>query len=444
MIAAVTAVLVLAVLGVAGWQAHWPPGVFGSQAAPTLAWSVSKAPLPADAAGGSAQNAVLNDVTCAAAGDCVAVGSYEAGSGSSAVPTGLVETLLHGSWAPAALTDVTAAAGGIAALVGISCPAAGSCVAVGEQAAGSSNEPGPVGEILAGGSWTASTPALPADADQTQWASLNDVFCPASGSCVATGRYTDQSGNSEGLLDTLSDGTWSAVKAPLPDGADPGKESSQFDTVTLLTGVVCTAVGSCVASGQYLDSAGAGQGVIETLSGGHWTAVKAPLPADAAASGQLATLWTIYCQAPGSCLAGGHYKSSGGQPRYLAETLSGGAWTAASIALPADAVADQKWSKEAATAVDGLSCQQAGSCVAVDSYLARDGAVKPAVSTLSGGTWQTADLSLPAGAAQAGKQQSFLALVSCPTASSCVTVGAYDAADGSLQGLIETAVSKKG
>ena len=446
MIAAVTAVLVLVVLGVAGWQTHWPPGVFGSKtaAAPALAWSGSKAPLPADAASGSDQNAVLDGVDCVAAGSCVAVGSYQAGSGSAAVPTALVETLSNGAWTPDAMSDVSASAGGIATLIGVSCLAADRCVAVGDHTTSDNGVASPVGEILAGGKWTESTPALPADADRAKWAYLNDISCPGPGYCVATGRYTDTKGYSEGLLDTLVQGVWTAVKAPLPSGANPARESSKLNTLTFLSDVSCTAAGRCVASGQYPDSTGTSQAVIETLSGGGWTAARAPLPGGAVTKGQLAGLWTINCQAPGACLAGGHYQVSGGQPRYLIETLSGGTWTASSAPLPAGAAADQKWSQEEATGVGGLGCQQAGSCVAAASYLARNGAVDPAVSTLAGGTWQTASLPLPAGAVTGGKQNAYPTLIDCPAAGSCVTVGAYEATDGGGQGLIETAVPQKG
>ncbi|MGB6572846.1 MAG: hypothetical protein WBF20_14315, partial [Trebonia sp.] len=270
---------------------------------------------------------------------------------------------------------------------------------------------------------------------------VNDVACPASGTCVATGRYTDSSGVSQGLLETLSGGTWTAVKAPLPGGADPAKASSQ--TGTFLTDVACTAVGTCVASGQYTDSGGGTQGVIDTLSGGTWTAAKAPLPGDAATSGQLASLWAITCQAPGSCLAGGHYVSQHGQPGYLTETLSGGAWTAAAAPLPADAAADQEWSKEQATSLGGVACRAAGSCVASATYVARSGASGPAIDTLSGGTWTADDAPLPGGAAQGTKQIAYLTLVACPASGSCLTVGSYTAGGGGTQGLIETAVATR-
>jgi hypothetical protein len=437
---AVVIVVVLAVLGVAGWQQHWPPVLFGKTTPPPLAWTAAKAPLPADAVGGSSQNAQLEAISCPATGSCVAVGWYEASDGSGNVDKAVTETLSDGAWSAAAAPGLTAGQGGTASLVGVACPAEGNCVAVGDRTS-SQGVFIPEIETLSGGTWTMAGAALPGDADQGKSAYVNDVACPASGTCVATGRYTDSSGVSQGLLETLSGGTWTAVKAPLPGGADPAKASSQ--TGTFLTDVACTAVGTCVASGQYTDSGGGTQGVIDTLSGGTWTTAKAPLPGDAATSGQLASLWAITCQAPGSCLAGGHYVSQHGQPGYLAETLSGGAWTAAAAPLPADAAADQEWSKEQATSLGGVACRGAGSCVASATYVARSGAIAPAIDTLSGGTWTAADAPLPGGAAQGTKQIGYLTLVACPASGSCLTVGSYTAGGGGTQGLIETAVASR-
>jgi hypothetical protein len=107
-------------------------------------------------------------------------------------------------------------------------------------------------ETLSGGTWTMASVALPGDADQGKSAYVNDVACPASGTCVATGRYTDSSGVSQGLLETLSGGTWTAVKAPLPGGAAQGTKQIGY-----LTLVACPASGSCLTVGSYTAGAAA-------------------------------------------------------------------------------------------------------------------------------------------------------------------------------------------
>ena len=73
---------------------------------------------------------------------------------------------------------------------------------------------------------------------------------------MATGWYTDQNGDTQALIDTLSDGTWTAQRAPLPAGAIPSKPSSSNLPATLFL-VKCPAVGTCVATGVALDQSGA-------------------------------------------------------------------------------------------------------------------------------------------------------------------------------------------
>jgi len=118
---------------------------------------------------------------------------------------------------------------------------------------------------------------LPENAASMEGVSLqSDPACPAVGSCVAVGSYEDTGGDNRGLIETLSDGTWSAIQAPLPTNAEYG---------VALDAVVCPSVGFCVAVGSYQsdetgpDGSDSYEGLIETLSGGTWTAAEAPVPA---------------------------------------------------------------------------------------------------------------------------------------------------------------------
>jgi hypothetical protein len=403
---------------------------------PPLTWSATQAPLPKDA--DLSQRAAIDDVFCPAAGDCVAVGYYTASGASGDATEGLVETLSGGTWTPAAFPGVSSTKG-VAMLDAVACPAAGTCVAVGDAV---NTTAVPVIETLSDGTWRAGTAALPGNAEPHTVAFLNDISCPAAGTCVATGWYTDLNGYQEGLLDTLSGGTWTAAVAPLPGNAALEQSSSSVDTY--LADVACTGVGACVATGQYHDSGGGTDGVIDTLSGGTWKTAQAPLPADAAVTGQLAAVWTISCPAPGNCLAGGHYENSGGQPRYLIETLSNGTWTASTRPLPANAAADQEWSQKQSTTVDGIGCQSVSYCVMPVSYVASGSAVVNQIEVLSGGRWTVSSESLPANAITGSKQDGFLGLVSCPAPGSCLASGSYTAKDGSTQGLIVTGALQRG
>ncbi|MGH3290565.1 MAG: hypothetical protein ACRDP7_02035 [Trebonia sp.] len=258
------------------------------------------------------------------------------------------------------------------------------------------------------------------------------------GTCVATGWYGNQSGDHDGYVDTLSAGTWTSASAPLPKDAAPERYSAT--ATTYLAAVARTGVGACVAPGQYRDVHGQTRAVIDTLSAGIWTAAAAPLPGDAAATGQVAGLWAIGCPAPGTCVARAHYIVRGGQPRYLTATLSDGTWTASALPLPAGAAADQKWSDYESTTIDGLACASAGSCVATAGCVTQANAIVPLIETLSGGSWTPASAPPPADAAPGTGQANaaYLELATCPADGHCLAVGGYPAADGTFAGLIET------
>ena len=394
-------------------------------------------PLPADATGVSGQYVSLSDVSCPEVGQCVAVGFDKASGG---VYQGLVETLADGTWTPTAVSAVSSKKG-VATLSAVTCPARGTCVAVG-SAATTAGVLAPVIETLSAGRWDLVKPPLPGDAMSTASATLDDISCPAAGTCVATGWYGNESGLRSGYVDTLASGTWTAATAPLPADAAPEQNSSTAST--FLAAVACTGTGTCVAPGQYQDASGQTRAFIDTLAGGTWTATAAPLPADAAATGQVAALWAIDCPATGTCVAAGHYIKRGGQPRFLTDTLSGGKWTASALSLPADAAADQKWSQNQATTVGGLACESVGYCVATAGYVTKTTVIAPLIETLSGGTWTALKAPLPADAVTGSgpANGAYLDLDTCPAAGSCLIVGSYPAADGTVEGLVDTAVAR--
>jgi hypothetical protein len=165
--------------------------------------------------------------------------------------------------------------------------------------------------------------------------------------------------------------------------------------------------------------------------------------AGAATTGQFAGLWGITCLSPGNCAAVGHYISSAGAGRNLAETLSGGTWTATAPPLPVAAAAPQKWNtKDQVPTLDAIACQAAGSCAAPGNYTARSGAIDGVIDTLSGGKWTAATAPLPAGAVTA-KQLAYFNWAVCPAPGNCVAVGVYTTQDGT-QAFIETATAKRG
>ncbi|MGH9016692.1 MAG: putative Ig domain-containing protein, partial [Acidimicrobiales bacterium] len=199
----------------------------------------------------------------------------------------------------------------------VSCPAAGSCVAIGGYDDTAGHAQGLI-ETLSAGVWTPLEAPLPADADQPAHefptVSLSGLACPQAGSCVIVGSYPVSAGN-VGLIETLSGATWTASQAPLPTATPPPFSDDS------LTAVSCPTTDACVAVGTDADHVTDNAGVIDTLSAGTWTTSEAPLPPDASTSGP-SPLSAVACAGPGSCVATGAYIDAGDTRQGLLETLS--------------------------------------------------------------------------------------------------------------------------
>jgi hypothetical protein len=349
---------------------------------------------------------ILDDIACRGRGFCVAVGSYTDADSTY----GLIETLSGGRWtATKAPLPTKVETTSVASLAAVACPAVGSCEAVGSYF---TPHPSAMGlmETLSKGTWTASRAPSPADASSAPDVFLKTVTCPAVGSCVAVGSYDDRGGNIPELIETLSHGTWRPTELPR----------------AAVVAVTCPAAGTCVAVGSSYGKRGRPSGLIETLSRGRWTTTQAPLPPNAAAN-RSPSLDAVTCAEVGSCLAVGAYTDKGLGHDGLVEALTRRSWTPKTSSPRPGTDARQA----------ALSCRTAVSCVAVGSYLDADGvALHGLVETLSGHTWTTSKPPLPA---NAGGENPVSALndITCQPLGSCVAVGWYTDANGHVQGLIE-------
>ena len=129
------------------------------------------------------QSDLLNDVACTSRTDCTAVG-VRFGS-TDGRP--LIQHWDGSSWTEKLLTAPADSA--ITVLTSVSCPAAGTCVAVGDRDRGG-NFPKPIAWTRDGSRWARSDPALPAGSVA---AYTTAVDCTAADSCVLGGiRYGAQ------------------------------------------------------------------------------------------------------------------------------------------------------------------------------------------------------------------------------------------------------------
>ncbi len=394
-------------------------------------WSAADGPagtlLPAGAVTGD-----LSSLSCPAAGTCVAVGYDGDAAGNTHM---LVATLSGGSWSAAALPDPAGATQPV--LTGVSCTALTTCTAVG-YATGSSAEQ-PLVATLAGTSWTTGLLALPTGAP---FAFLNAVSCPAAGTCVAVGgAELAAGGGAQPLLETGGGTTWAASTLALLTGTSGAQ----------LWDVSCTSTTTCESAGTAQLTAGHTQAEVAQDAGAGWALSAPALPPGTVGSG----LYDISCPSATSCVAGG-FDNTGSHPSPFTEVLSGGTFspvptglsnhvTIEGVSCPA-AVTDCQavdsgpavlqevggtWSQQInlndtvngppEPELNGVSCASATSCVAVGDYSGPAANSREVVATLTGTSWavsQPAALSDPVQ----------LLAVSCPAAGTCEAVGDQDAA----------------
>lgn len=376
-------------------------------------WKASEAPVPANSGGRSVPPLVLGQMSCAAGGTCVAIGKYYDTSG---YPQGLIETLSGGTWT---VTDAPLPGGidGDTYDVGLesgNCSGERSCFVVGWYSAQNSSDVQGLIETLTDGTWTASTAPLPGSADG---ADIESLTCLSAGSCIAIG-VDDATTGGQGLVETLADGTWTPTQVPLPtnDGA-------------FFVSIACPSAKMCVAVGNYSDASGDSDVLIESLSDGKWKVVDAPQPAHDSDA-----LDSVSCASTESCAAVGDYFDDSGAAHILSETLSGTTWSASEPSLPANAAS----SGDTVAGLESVSCPSVGVCSAVGNYLDSAGANAGMIARLSDGNWTVSEAPTPSGA-DAGEMGS----IACPSAGDCVAVGDYSYTNdgGNGQGseaLIET------
>jgi hypothetical protein len=310
-----------------------------------------------------------------------------------------------------------------------SCTSAVFCVAVGTYLSGGDEA---LIDTLSDGSWSAAEAPLPSNASSGSGGSeLYTVTCPADGSCVAVGYYYDTGGQQFGLIDTLAGGRWSAMVAPMPSDAQTGSTEESY-----ATSITCPSVGDCVTAGNYTNGNGVYAGFFDSLSGGTWTSTPAPAAPAAAENGE-AYLKDISCFSLTSCVATGNYLVS--EPMmsttYQGElyTLANGTWTDAGAPLPADAATG---SSEYSYLRD-LSCA-GNSCEVVGDYNATSGDEVPLLDRFADGSWSSTLAPFPAGAGTGADQNGSLNAVSCTADGGCSAVGYFTDTSDNDRALAET------
>ncbi len=199
--------------------------------------------VPGTAALNTGGEARLFSVSCPSSGNCVAGGDYAGSHGGM-----FVASEINGVWQKAIPVPGTAAVGG-AQLETVSCPSAGNCVAAGQYFDGAHHAQAfvatEVNGVWHGAIEVPGTATLNTGGD----AAVLSVSCPSAGNCVAGGFYTYLHGIQQAFVVREVSGHWyNAIKVAATANLSDGRAS-------LVASVSCPSTGNCVAAGFYTDSA---------------------------------------------------------------------------------------------------------------------------------------------------------------------------------------------
>jgi hypothetical protein len=288
----------------------------------------------------------------------------------------------------------------------VSCTAAGSCIAVGED----DSSTHPIAATEANNAWAAAgeISGLPSGASG---GSLSGISCQAGGNCTAVGTAAISGSNQPMAMNVAAGVFGQGTTVAVPSGGTSGT----------LNSVACTSPGNCAAVGQYVDGSGQTEAMAASETAGSWgQATEIALPAGAAAA-QGATLSSIACPGTGSCKAVGSYDNSSGQQTAMLVLQSGATWgQAIQFSLPTGATASQ---------FDSISCTNSSNCTTTGSVVA--GTTAPLSATDTAGTWSVASaLPVPSGAGSSGSLSAISLAVGCVGASHCDAAGTYPVAAG--------------
>jgi hypothetical protein len=178
---------------------------------------------------------------------------------------------------------------------------------------------------------------------------LFGVSCPAVRSCVAVGSVTDHSGITVPLVERWDGSRWSIQPTPTRTVARRGR-------VSYLAAVSCSSTRACVAVGHSGNSLGTtGTTLVEQWEGRRWRLVRTPGRAGA----KVSFLSGVSCTSSVACTAVGHTVEGSGLATTLAERWDGSRWALQPTPTPLTTPSVQ---------LTGVSCPAPTSCMAVGFF----------------------------------------------------------------------------
>ena len=210
-------------------------------AAASGAWSKAQE-VPGSSALNTGGGAAVDSLSCASAGNCSAGGNYDSDPGFQA----FVVNEVKGAWKKAQEVPGSSALNthNDASINSVSCASAGNCSAGGAYSDSSDHQQAfVVNEVK--GTWKKAQEVPGSGALNTAGtAYVNSISCKSAGNCSAGGYYEDASGEQMFVVNEIK-GTWKKAQEV------PGSSSLNTKGEANVDSVSCTSTGSCSAGGGY-------------------------------------------------------------------------------------------------------------------------------------------------------------------------------------------------
>jgi hypothetical protein len=376
--------------------------------------------VPGSSALNTHNDASINSVSCASAGNCSAGGAY---SDSSDHQQAFVVNEVKGTWKKAQEVPGSGAlnTAGTAYVNSISCKSAGNCSAGGYYTEDSNlGQAFVVNEVK--GTWKKAQEVPGSGALNTKGnAYVNSISCTSKGNCSAVGDYTTTSGDQVFVVNEVK-GTWKKAEKV------PGTGSLNTDGNASINSISCTSKGNCSAGGYYEGAFGVQAFVVNEAKGTWKKAEKVP-GAGALNTHRDASIDSVFCVSAGNCSAGGDYEDASGEQMFVVNEIKG-TWKKAQE-VPGSSSLNTKGEAN----VDSVSCTSAGNCSAGGDYSDSSDHQQAFVVNEVKGTWKKAEEFPGTGALNTGGGAS-VASVSCTSTGSCSAGGGYDNAISGRQAFV--------
>jgi hypothetical protein len=389
----------------------------------------------------------ISGLSCAANGNCVAIGTYTTAAQELQFFQGgtpFLDAEIAGVWQPAVippgLASLDAGFRYTSGLDAVSCASAGNCAAAGTYYSNGTYPSFVMKET--NGKWSnaaelSGLKSLGLSSTGPVEAPVDALSCVLPGDCILGGYLSSGTLGGEGYVAQEVNGHWG------PAELVPGLEQLNAGASALVGAVSCSSTGNCSVGGTYADSNSAPQAFVASEVHGAWSSA-IEVPGTAALNtggGELpsgggppfgAEVQTIECLAGGDCTIVGWYQTLAGASDLFVDSESGGVWATA-IAMPNLATLNAGASLEnIGAAAAGLACASVGNCVIAGNYVDASGNAQLFTETQTSGTFEPATELPGSGTVNAGFPDAFADTVnslSCSGAGACELAGS-DAAGG--------------